>query len=205
MLNVRPSLYIPESYLESVKARSSLRFVVGLVIRFLKWVYYSLIRMIAKLKGAKIGRNSIIPFKLAIKANSNLVVGHDCIIESADFDLRGEITVLENVIISKKVSIVRASHIIDDDVFFSSKVYPQLVICSYSWLATGCRVLPTVSVISYGSVLGASCVLSKDTEEMGVYIGNPAENKRRHSSVFSELVVPSLKGGDFEYYYNARH
>lgn len=198
------SIIIPQSYYDSIKGRSRLRFCLGFIVRFYKWAKYALYRTIARTRGASIGKNTIIPYRLSRKANSFLTIGNNCIIESSDIDLRGKVQISDNVIINRGVTIIRASHFIDDDNSYSTKYYPPLLISSYSWLATNSCILPSVSSIAMGSIIGAASVVAKNTEEMGVYSGNPARLLRYHSSVFSELVVPSLKGGDFEYYVKAR-
>ena len=195
---------LPQEYIKKVKERSHFTFLLGLFHRLLKWLKFASCRQLARIKGATIGRNVILPFALARKANKNLTVGHDVIIESSDIDLRGSIFIDSHCIINRDVRILRASHIIDDDTTFSTKYAPPLSISSYSWLAVGCCILPSVTRITRGSVIGSGCILAKDTEEMGVYVGNPAVLLRHHSTVFSDLIVPAMMGGDLEYYIHAR-
>lgn len=180
------------------------RYYKGFISRLLLHIKYSIIRKIAIYRGAKIGNTSIIPYKLAVKANSNLVVGNDVIIESTKLDLRDKIIINDHVIVNKEVSIIRVSHSIDNDTFFSTKYYSPLVIHSYSWLATGCKILPSVQNISKGSIISAFSILVKDTEECGVYSGSPAILKRKHDTMFTDLIVVSLMGGDFLFYKKSR-
>ncbi len=194
----------PPEYVKRVKERSLLKFLLGFVSRLRLYCKYALIRGIARIKGAEIGVNAILSFELARKANSNLVVGRDSIVEATDLDLRGKVIIADRVIINREVSIIRVGHYIDEDTSFTTRYYPPLKIESYSWLATGCRILPSVTKIAQGSVIGAYAVLAKNTTPMGVYSGNPAEKRREHNSLFSDLIVPSLVGGDFEYYTSAR-
>lgn len=132
-----------EQYTKKIGNRSNFRFGVGLIIRFLLYLKYAINRNIAILRGAKVGNSSIIPFSLAIKANKNLCIGSDCILETSKLDLRGSIKIEDHCIINKEVQIIRLSHFIDDDTLFTTKYYPQLVVKSYSWLATGCKILPS--------------------------------------------------------------
>ena len=94
-------------------------------------------------------------WKLARRANKNLVVGEDCSIETANLDLRfggGKIIIHNHVIINKEVQIIRVSHHIDDNTEFSTRYFPDLHIGSYSWIATGTKILPQVTNIAEGCV-----------------------------------------------------
>lgn len=197
-------LIIPDYYKKTVKSRSLLKYYKGLLVRAQKRFVFSVVCKYARMKGATIGRNSIIPFALAKKANANLIVGDDVIIETSDIDLRSKVQIMDHVIINKNVSIIRVSHVIDDCPTYDTKYYADLVVRPYSWLATSSTVLPSVSCIDTGSVIGACAVLVRDTEENGVYSGNPAKLLRKHQGTFDELVVCGLMGGDFHYYKTAR-
>jgi len=76
-------------YTTKVIQRSSVKYLLGLCSRFILFLKYGLIRWYARMKGAEIGRNSIITWKLAKRANKNLVIGNDVIVEAWDIDLRG--------------------------------------------------------------------------------------------------------------------
>lgn len=182
-------------YNEKVKARSFFKFLIGLVSRLRLYIKYDFIRRYVRLRGAEVGENSILSWKLAKRANQNLIVGRNSIIEAWDIDLRGKVFVGDNVIINRDVTILRVSHYIDDNTMFSTRYYPDLQIEQYVWLCTGCRILPSVTTIAEGTVVGAYSLLTKNTTPMGVYAGNPASLKRTHSSEYEELVVPSLMGG----------
>ena len=170
-------------------------------MKFIIYIKYAIFRRIARYRGAIIGRDTILPFKLAINANSNLTVGEDTIIgENVTFDLRGQIRIGNHVIVNDRVEIIRVSHYIDNDTLFTTRYYPELVIEDYSWLATASRILPSCTKVSSGSIISAFAVVVKNTEPMGVYSGNPAKLIRHHNSSFHDLVVVFLKGGDFRYY-----
>ena len=194
---------ISASYIEKIKKRSRFRFILGLAIRLRIYFKYAIIRSIARFRGAKIGKNVIIPFSLALKANSNLEIGDDSSIEKCNLDLRSKIIIGNKVIINKDVQILRVSHFIDEDSDFSTKYYEPLIIEDFSWLCTGCHILPNVSYIKKGSVISAFATLVKSTEDMDV-IGNFGQVLRKRGSVHNNLIVCSLRGGDLEYYYKAR-
>lgn len=194
-----------EEYKHKIKRRSKVHYIIGLIARIRIYLIFAINRNIAILRGAKIGDSSIIPFSLAIKANKNLVIGNDCILETSNLDLRSPIVIEDHCIINKEVQIIRLSHHIDDNASFKTKYYPDLIIHSYTWLATWCKILPNCYNIAKGSVVGAFSVLSQNTEEYGVYIGFPAIKKRTHNTLFDKLIVCSLMGGDLKKYVKARY
>lgn len=198
-------LEIPIPYISKIQNRSSSRYAKGLIARLIKYLKYSFVRWYAIRKGASIGKNSIIPWKLAKKANKNLIVGIDSIIETDNFDLRAAIIIGDHVIINKDVTILRLSHCINGNTLFDTLYYSDLIIEDYSWIATGAKILPQVNSIEYGTVCGAFSVITRNTERMGVYGGNPAKRLKDHNTVFSDLVVCSLVGGDLMYYVKAKN
>lgn len=200
-------MIIPKDYESKVKSRSSLRYYIGLIVRFLFNVKYSFFRWVARRNGAIVGENTLLTWKLAQRANSNLVIGEDCVIETASFDLRfggGKIIIHDHVIINKEVSIIRVSHYIDDNTCFSTRYFPDLHIGSYSWIATGAKILPQVTRIEEGCVCGAYSVITRNCEQDGIYAGNPARMVRKHNTKFTNLVVCSLQGGDYSVFKKAK-
>jgi len=196
---------IPKSYAKKIKERSAIKYICGYISRLIIYCKYCVFRNIARCKGATIGNNSNISFHIALNANHNLIVGEDCIINAKRLDLRAtKIIIHDHVIINKDVEILRLSHAINKDSLFTTQVYGDLNIGDYSWLATGTKVLPQVSLIEDGVICGAYSVISKDCKADGVYVGNPAVEKKKHTSRFTDLVVCSLQGGDFNYYRKAR-
>lgn len=195
---------IPQKYKERIQSQRTLRFLLGLIIRFFIYTKYAFFRIYAQQKGAIIGDSSMISWKLAKKANKNLIVGRNVIVESSDLDLRGKIEIEDNCIINKGVTILRVSHYIDDNTEFSTRYYPPLVIKSYSWLCTGSHILPNVTLIQEGTIVSAFSILSKNTLPMDV-IGCNGSVLRKHNARFANIIVPSLKGGDLKYYISARY
>lgn len=189
------------SYVVRIKNRNKKKFFLGLLSRSYLYLRFGFNRKIARYKGAKIGSSSIIPLKLALKANENLVVGDDVIIETNDLDLRSKIIIQDHCIIGKNVSIIRVSHYLDSK--FTTKYYKPLIIEPYTWLATGAKVLPSCELISKGSVIGAWSVVVKNTLPNSVYSGFPAVKLKDRSFLFDDLVVVSLKGGDLLTYFKA--
>lgn len=198
-----PAVDLPLDYIRNIKKRSLSRFYIGLLIRFWYFCKFGIIRRIARMRGATIGADSIIPYKLAKNANRNLIVGDDVICETSSIDLRGKVNIGSKCIINKNVQILRVSHFIDNNRKFATRYYPELTIEPYTWLCTGCRILPNVTSVARGSVVSAYSILAKNTQEMDV-IGSSGDVLRKHNTVFDDLVVVSLKGGDFRSYLHAR-
>lgn len=194
---------LPEDYIQSIKNRSTFKYYLGLTVRFIKNIKYSFIRNFARLNGATIGKGVIIPFKLARKANHNLTIEDEVICETHDLDLRSEIIIKAKCVINRDVVILRVSHYIDNDTKFTTRYYPPLIIESYSWLCTGCHILPNVTRIAEGTVVSAYTTLSRNTQELDV-IGSNGKQLRKHTSKFSDLVIPKLMGGDLLFYRIAR-
>lgn len=96
-----------ELYNKKINERSIFKYFLGLLSRIRLYLKYGLIRMYARIRGAYIGRNSIITWKLACRANKNLVIGNDCIVESWNIDLRSKVEICDNVIINRDVVIIR--------------------------------------------------------------------------------------------------
>ncbi len=112
---------IPKQYFDKISNRNLFRFYLGLIPRILIFIKYAFFRQVVRFRGGIIGDDSIVSWKLARKANKNLIIGSDCIIQSFNLDLRSKIIISDHVIINKDVSIIRVSHHIDDDTTFSSR------------------------------------------------------------------------------------
>lgn len=190
---------IPTSYSKRIEDRSRVHYCLGYIIRLYNYIRFGIRRRIVKLKGGKIGCNSLVPLRLAIRANKNLIIGNNVSINTSRIDLRRQVVIEDNVIINRDVEIIRLSHDYNSPEF-ALKEYPSLVIEPYSWLATGCKILPSCSKISYGSIIGAFSVLPYSTDRYGVYSGFPAIKIKEHQQIWDNMVVVSMNGGDWDYY-----
>jgi acetyltransferase-like isoleucine patch superfamily enzyme len=191
------------SYYEKINNRNKIHFIEGLIPRFINYYKSQIICSIAKLKGAKIGSNSYITLKLALKANNNLTIGNSSIIESHDLDLRDRIFIGNKVIINKGVKILRASHIVDSSFF--ETISNELIVEDFVWIATSAVVLPSCKIIKEGSVIGASSVLAYSIKEpKSIVFGNPAVFKRYRKENYINLIVESLQGRDLKQYLNSK-
>lgn len=192
-------------YERNIQDRSTLRYVLGLIIRWKQNFKYEKARRIARKRGATIGEGVIMPLSLARKANKNLIVGNHVSISSDNFSsFRYPVIIGDNVIIGNGVKFVMGSHNIDSPDWEHCRPNESLVIEDYVWLCPDSVILPSVKRVARGCVIGANTVLVKDTKEMMVYSGNPAKELRHRHCVHSDLIVESLMGGDYEIYKRTR-
>lgn len=187
-----------KKYIEEINNRSRLRYIRGLIVRWLLNLKYGYIRHLARRKGATIGEGTVIPLQLAKKANNNLIVDSHTVIQSADIDLRSPVQIGQYTIIGKGVKILTTSHDLSS-AEWETKHY-GLTVGDYVWLATNSFILPSCTKIGYGAVVGAGGVLAKDLKDMDVAVGNPAKIIKKRECVHFDLVVESLVGGDYLMY-----
>ena len=79
-----------------------------------------------------------------------------------------------------------------------------LIIEDYVWLCPDSVILPSCTLIAYGTVVGANAVVAKNTTEMSVVGGNPAKEIKKRSCIHSNLIVEALLGGDYYIYKQTR-
>lgn len=189
-------------YEKSVQDRSTLRYILGLIVRWMQNFKYVRARRIARKRGVKIGEGVIMPVSLAKSANKNLTIGNHVSIQTDKIDLRSPVTIGNNVIIGYGTEIITTSHNIDSP-DWEHKNY-GITIEDYVWIPTKILVLPSCRKIGYGAVVGSGSVVVKDVDSMSVVSGNPAKEFKKRKCVHSSLVVESLLGGDYEVYKETR-
>lgn len=190
------------NYIENVKSRSTLKFIKGLLPRFYNYFINELICFIAKANGAKVGLNASLNLRLALKCNSNLVIGDYSIIETDNIDLREKIIIGNKVIINKGVEIIRQSH--DLKSFDFKTIGNGLIIDNYSWLTTRVLVTPSCKKIGVGAIVAAGSVVVNDVEDFQIVGGNPSKLIKLRTTLPQELNFDSLQGRDFLKYIKAR-
>lgn len=190
------------NYDKRILERNLIHFFIGLIPRFLKYCSFGTNRTIARLKGAQIGKNVLIPFKLAWKVNSNFHVGNSVSIDTINIDLRVPLYIGDNVIIGENVEIITCSHNIDSKEW-EFKPY-GITINDYVWIAPKALILPSCRNIGKGAVIGAGSVVVKNIDSMSVVVGNPAYHLKSRKEIHSKIVVESLRGGDFLKYIKLR-
>ena len=181
-------------YEDRIRNRSLFRFLMGLIPRTFYYLKFSLWRRIAIIRGAKIGKYTVITRTLALKANHNLIIGSNCSIASKGLDLRGKWNIGNYVIIRPGTKIILASH--DHTSPYFETYYTKLKIEDYAWLGTDCTVLPKTTKIGYGAILGTRSVVAKPVDDMNIMVGNPAKSIRKRQCVHDKMPVESLRGFD---------
>lgn len=97
--------------------------------------------------------------------------------EHVKIDCSSQLNIGDNVWISEDVSILNHEHIIDARKWKESKKVKKtqgLVLEEDCWIGAGSIILPQVSVIGKGSIVGAGSVVTKNVEPYTVVAGNPA-------------------------------
>lgn len=189
-------------YEKSIQDRSYAHYLIGLLARWKQHFKYARARRIARLGGAKIGKNVIMPVSLAKKMNKNVTIGDCTSIQTDAIDFRSPVHIGSHVIIGYGTEIITTSHYIDSPEW--EHKYYGITIDDYAWIPTKVLVLPSCRHIGYGAVVGSGSVVVKDVEPMSVVSGNPAKEFKKRKCVHSKLVVESLLGGDFETYMKVR-
>ena len=97
--------------------------------------------------------------------------------ENVKIDCSSPLSIGDNVWISEDVSILNHNHIIDAKRWKESKKIEKtqgLVLEEDCWIGAGSIILPQVSVIGKGAIVGAGSVVTKNIEPYTVVAGNPA-------------------------------
>ena len=84
------------------------------------------------------------------------------------------VTVGEQVIVNTSASIDHDSHIGRGvHIMGSAAVAGRVTVCDFATVGTNATVLPRITIGS-GSIIGAGAVVTKSTQDMGIYAGVPA-------------------------------
>lgn len=123
--------------------------------------------------GFKIGRGSSILMGTWFDDSRKLRIGaHSVVNQRCRLDLRGGITIGNNVSISANVTILSADHDVKAPAF-SYRERP-VVIDDYVFIGTGSTILPGVS-IGRGAVVAAGSVVPRSVPPLAIVAGNPAK------------------------------
>ena len=139
------------NYEKDIKGRSTIRYILGLIVRWKQHFKYDKAVRIARKRGASIGENVVMPLSLARKANSNLKIGDHVSIQTDKIDLRNPVTIGNHVIIGSETEIITTSHNIDSEEW-EHKHY-GLTIEDYVWIPTQVMILPSCRKIQYGEIV----------------------------------------------------
>jgi acetyltransferase-like isoleucine patch superfamily enzyme len=118
-----------------------------------------------------------------IKIGTNCSINSDCLLYG-----HGGLIIGDNVRMAAKTIVIPANHRFDE---LQVPIYRQgenrlgIRIGDDVWIGAGVIILDGVNVAT-GSVIGAGSVLTRSTEDYGVYVGNPARLIRRRGETSSE-------------------
>lgn len=134
--------------------------------------FFSYRRFILKIFRAKVDKTSRVYPTAKIWLPSNLFLDSGCTI-GPDVKVynQGEITIGANSIISQGAHLCASTHDYNDPLH--PLILAPIKISDNVWICADAFVGPGVTVAE-GSVIGARCVVHKDTESWSVYSGNPA-------------------------------
>lgn len=190
------------AYQRSIASRTNIRYLKGLVPRYISHLRNRHIVWLARRRGAAIGECVTIPYKLAQKANANLTIGNHSSIQTDRLDLRARVEIGSHVIIGSEVEIITVSHEVDSP-DWEHKSY-GIAIDDYCWLATKVFVLPSCQKIQRGAICAAGSVVSHNIGAMEIVVGNPAKLLRMRKQVHTDLCVEAMLGNDYLAYVEAR-
>lgn len=135
--------------------------------------------------GSKVGNLTLVANQCRLNGKrANLHLGDHVFIGDATLNLHGQLHVGNHSVINDGVTIITASHDIDDENWTQFSKNTQ--IGKYVWIATGATILPGVTIADY-AVIGAGAVVTRSVNEGEVVAGNPAK------------VLRHRKRADFKY------
>ena len=153
-------------------------FMLAIVYSICNFIPVRISRYIYKMIGIKIGTGSVIsryfysenPKMISIGDNSlvntgtHIFVGHgDAVVEIGN-----------NVKIGFDSKIIAVTHMYNNrKCRAGTNFYKSVRIKDGAWLGAGVTILPGIT-IGYGCVIGAGSVVTRDTEDNCLYVGNPA-------------------------------
>ena len=129
------------------------------------------IRYSLSAKGAKIGLLSDCVETVFTGKLSHLRIGDSAFVGRCKIVLHDCLEIGNSVVINDDVTILTASHLINDSQF--RQISKPVIIGDYAWVCTGATILPGVR-IGRGAVVAACAVVSKDVPPFAVVAGNPA-------------------------------
>ena len=161
--------------------RKAFRFLKGWAENFLIFILtlvgyipvHQLRKLIYRLSGIRIGRQTGFHWRTRFYRPWNLIVGNNSIIgNDAMLDARNGITIGDNVSLSMGVWIWTMEHD-PQDPHYKAKGGP-VVIEDYAWVSCRVVILPNIT-IGKGAVVAAGAVVTKDVPPYAIVGGVPAK------------------------------
>jgi len=179
---LRKYIFIPVNIVFVVSVFMLKRFFIGFehANTYLQQVSKPGIIPILKLHGATIGENCLIDtgitFHNAKKDYSNFIMGNNCHIgKNCFFDIRGKVTIEENVVIAMQVTVITHQDISKSELtILYPSVVDDVVIKRNVYVGVNSTILRGVT-INHDSIVAAGSVVIKDVESNVVVTGVPAK------------------------------
>lgn len=127
--------------------------------------------IILRARGASIGDLAVIGKARIIGDIRNLSIGAETSLGRCEISLHDRVNIGNRAVINDGTILLTASHRINDPQWSLKKA--PITVGDYAWIATGCIILPGVSV-GKGAVIGAGAVVRSDVPDHAVVSGNPA-------------------------------
>ena len=138
--------------------------------------FYGFKRVLLSIFGARIGSGVVIKPRVNIKHPWRLSVGDfSWVGEGAWIDNLADVTIGADACISQGAYLMTGNHDYTKTGF--NLITGSVLIEDGAWVGAGAIVCPGVTM-ARNSVLSAGSVLTSDTNENGIYAGNPAKFKR---------------------------
>lgn len=137
-----------------------------------------------KLMLKKFGKKNVISSKVwfyvphGLKKSEVVVGNYVRISEHVTIDCSSKINIGDNVWISENASILNHEHVIEGREWKKSKsieLTEGLTIGEDAWIGAGAMILPKVSYIGKGAIIGAGSIVTKNVEDYAIVAGNPAK------------------------------
>ncbi len=141
-----------------------------------------------RILGCRIGSNSCIHIGVKMLMPHRISIGDNCIVgESCFFDGRMFLEINNNINFSTGVTIWTMQHDAYSS-FFDIEGGP-VVVNDNVWLSFKATVLPNI-VVAKNCVVGAHSLLTKSTNEEGIYFGIPAKEVRKRNTEIRYKLSP---------------
>jgi acetyltransferase-like isoleucine patch superfamily enzyme len=112
------------------------------------------------------------------KLSSELCVGRRVVFQrGVMIDCSARVEIADNVVLSREAIIFTHAHQISDGSMcwrHQGETYHPIKVETDAWIGARALIMPSVSVIGEGAIVGAGAVLTKDVEPYTIVAGNPA-------------------------------
>ncbi len=161
----------------------------GIALRAWALAGFHLRQDLLSLEGVRFSGRAFVRSGARLHRASFIEIGEGALIGAAHLYALDRLVIGRHAMVNDRVFLCTASHDIHDPGY--ALVTGPIVIGDYAWLATGCTVLPSVT-IGRGAVIGASAVVAKDVPEMAIVVGNPGKVVGRRQAVHADGVTRRL-------------